>query len=97
PLVAEITALRDELRSSGVDHVVLAGMGGSSLAPEVIAATYGVELTTLDTTDPGQIAAAMSGRLGSTVLVVSSKSGGTIETDSHRRAYEEAFKAAGID
>jgi glucose-6-phosphate isomerase len=63
----------------------------------VIAATYGVELTTLDTTDPGQIAAAMSDRLVSTVLVVSSKSGGTIETDSHRRAYAEAFTAAGLD
>ena len=97
PLVAEIEALRDALLADGVNHVVLAGMGGSSLAPEVIAATYGVELTTLDTTDPGQIAAAMSDRLATTVLVVSSKSGGTLETDSHRRAYEEAFRAAGID
>jgi len=97
PLVAEIETLRDELRADGVDHVVLAGMGGSSLAPEVIAATYGVELTTLDTTDPGQIAAAMSDRLSATVVVVSSKSGGTIETDSHRRAYTEAFQAAGLD
>jgi glucose-6-phosphate isomerase len=97
PLVSQIEALRDELRAAGVDHVVLAGMGGSSLAPEVIAATYSAELTTLDTTDPGQIATAMSDRLASTVLVVSSKSGGTLETDSHRRAYEEAFRAAGID
>jgi glucose-6-phosphate isomerase len=97
PLVEPIEALRSTLHTAGVDHVVLAGMGGSSLAPEVIAATYGVELTTLDTTDPGQIAAAMSDRLRSTVLVVSSKSGGTLETDSHRRAYEEAFTAAGID
>jgi glucose-6-phosphate isomerase len=56
-----------------------------------------VDLTTLDTTDPGQVAAALSDRLVSTVLVVSSKSGGTLETDSHRRAYEEAFRAAGID
>jgi glucose-6-phosphate isomerase len=96
-LVPRIEALRDELHAAGVDHVVLAGMGGSSLAPEVIAATYGVELTTLDTTDPGQIAAALSDRLASTVLVASSKSGGTLETDSHRRAYEEAFRAAGID
>ena len=97
PLVPRIEALRDRLRADGVDHVVLAGMGGSSLAPEVIAATYGVELTALDTTDPGQIAAALSDRLAGTVLVASSKSGGTIETDSHRRAYEEAFRAAGID
>jgi glucose-6-phosphate isomerase len=96
-LVASVAALRADLAADGIDHVVLAGMGGSSLAPEVIAASYDVELTTLDTTDPGQIAAALSDRLASTVLVVSSKSGGTIETDSHRRAYEEAFRAAGID
>jgi glucose-6-phosphate isomerase len=97
PLVPQIEALRNHFRAAGVDHVVLAGMGGSSLAPEVIAATYGVELTTLDTTDPGQIATALSDRLATTVLVASSKSGGTLETDSHRRAYEEAFRAAGID
>src|SRR5690606_6025503 len=42
PLVAEIVALRDELRAAGVRRVVLAGMGGSSLAPEVIAQTAGV-------------------------------------------------------
>jgi glucose-6-phosphate isomerase len=97
PLVPRIESLRETLHAAGADHVVLAGMGGSSLAPEVIAATYGVELTTLDTTDPGQIAAALSDRLATTVLVVSSKSGGTIETDSHRRAYEQAFRSAGID
>ena len=86
------------LRADGVDHVVLAGMGGSSLAPEVIAATYGVELTVLDTTDPGQVAAAAD-RPARTApsLVVSSKSGGTLETDSHRRAYEQAFRDAGLD
>jgi glucose-6-phosphate isomerase len=97
PLVPQIEELRNHLRAAGVNHVVLAGMGGSSLAPEVIAATYSVELTTLDTTDPGQIAAALSDRLATTVLVVSSKSGGTLETDSHRRAYHEAFTAAGVD
>ena len=97
PLVAEIAALRDELAAEGVDHVVLAGMGGSSLAPEVICATAGVELVTLDTTDPGQVAAALAEDLERTVLVVSSKSGGTVETDSHRRAYEKAFTDDGID
>ena len=97
PLVAEITALRDELAADNLDHVVLAGMGGSSLAPEVICKTAGVELVTLDTTDPGQVAAALAEKLDRTVLVVSSKSGGTVETDSHRRAYEKAFADAGID
>jgi len=96
PLVPQIDALRDELRGQGVDRVVLAGMGGSSLAPEVITATYDAPLVTLDTTDPGQVAAAMT-ELDRTVLVVSSKSGGTIETDSHRRVFERAFRDAGID
>ncbi|MEO6502582.1 MAG: glucose-6-phosphate isomerase [Jatrophihabitantaceae bacterium] len=97
PLIAEIDALRQELAAEGVDHVVLAGMGGSSLAPEVICATAGVPLVTLDTTDPGQVRAALADNLERTVLVVSSKSGGTVETDSHRRAYEKAFTDAGID
>ncbi|KOX17624.1 glucose-6-phosphate isomerase [Saccharothrix sp. NRRL B-16348] len=97
PLVAEITALRDELLADGVDRVVLAGMGGSSLAPEVITGTAGVPLVVLDTTDPGQVAEALAGDLQRTVVVVSSKSGGTVETDSHRRIFEAAFEAAGID
>ncbi|MDQ1742781.1 MAG: glucose-6-phosphate isomerase [Pseudonocardiales bacterium] len=97
PLVAEIDALRAELAAEGVDQVVLAGMGGSSLAPEVICATAGVPLVTLDTTDPGQVRAALAQDLERTVLAVSSKSGGTVETDSHRRAYEKAFTDAGID
>jgi glucose-6-phosphate isomerase len=96
-MTADITALRDELAAEGVDHVVLAGMGGSSLGPEVICATAGVALVTLDTTDPEQVRAAIADHLQRTVLVVSSKSGGTVETDSHRRAYEKAFTDQGID
>ncbi len=97
PLVAEIEALRADLHAEGVDRVVLAGMGGSSLAPEVITNTAGVPLVVLDTTDPGQVADALEGDLSRTVLVVSSKSGSTVETDSHRRIFTEAFAAAGID
>src|SRR5207302_4835204 len=96
PLVSAIAQLRLELQSRGVDRVVLAGMGGSSLAPEVITATYGVPLVVLDTTDPAQVSAALTD-LDRTVLVVSSKSGGTIETDSHRRVFEQAFRDAGVD
>ncbi|HEY8728172.1 MAG TPA: glucose-6-phosphate isomerase [Acidothermaceae bacterium] len=95
--VLELQELRAQFVADGIDHVVLAGMGGSSLAPEVIAATAGVRLTVLDTTDAGQVAAAIADHLQRTVLVVSSKSGGTLETDSHRRVYEHAFRAAGID
>ena len=97
PLVAEIEALREELHAEGVDRVVLCGMGGSSLAPEVICATAGVPLVVLDGTDPGQVARAVGTDLDRTVVVVSSKSGSTVETDSQRRAFVAAFEAAGID
>ena len=72
-------------------------MGGSSLAPEVICATAGVELTVLDSSYPDMVRAALSDRLERTVVVVSSKSGSTVETDSQRRAFEAAFTEAGID
>lgn len=96
PLIGEIEALRAELRAEGIDRVVLAGMGGSSLAPEVITRTEGVRLTVLDTTDPAQVADALEGELAHTVLVVSSKSGSTVETDSHRRIFAKAFAEANI-
>jgi glucose-6-phosphate isomerase len=97
PLVGEVAALRDDLAEQGVEHVVLCGMGGSSLAPEVICATAGVELTVLDSSNPDQVRDALGDRLDRAVVVVSSKSGSTIETDSQRRAYEAAFTGAGID
>jgi glucose-6-phosphate isomerase len=97
PLVAEIVALRDDLRARGVDRIVLAGMGGSSLAPEVIAETAGAPLTILDSTAPAQVLRAMDDGLARTALVVSSKSGSTVETDSQRRAFEAAFSDLGID
>lgn len=97
PLVAEIVALRADLNAKGVTRVVLAGMGGSSLAPEVIAQTAGVPLTILDSTAPGQVLAALDEGLADTVLVVSSKSGSTVETDSQRRTFEAAFRDLGID
>ena len=96
PLVPELVALRDELRAEGVDRVVLCGMGGSSLAPEVICRRAGVELTVLDSTHPDQVRAALVD-LHRTVVVVSSKSGKTLETDSQRRSFVAAFDEAGID
>ena len=92
-----ILELRDALRADGVSRIVLCGMGGSSLAPEVIAGTAGVELTVLDSTDPDQVRAALADRLAETAIVVSSKSGSTLETDSQRRVFEHAFTEAGID
>ena len=67
------------------DRIVLLGMGGSSLAPEVFSITYGGKpLTALDTTHPEAVLAVeKSGDLGTTLFIVASKSGGTVETLSH--------------
>src|SRR6476660_7236637 len=92
PLVGEIAALRDSFEEQGLTHVVLCGMGGSSLAPEVICATAGKPLVVLD-----YVRRALEDDLAHPVVVVSSKSGSTVETDSQRRAYEQAFTDAGID
>jgi glucose-6-phosphate isomerase len=97
PLLAEIEALQADLRAEGLDRIVLCGMGGSSLAPEVITRTAGVDLVVLDSTNPNVIARALAGDLQRTVVVVSSKSGGTVETDSQRRAFVRAFTEVGID
>jgi glucose-6-phosphate isomerase len=97
PLVDGILELRDALKAEGVTRIALCGMGGSSLAPEVIAGTAGVELTVLDSTDPEQVGAALADRLAETAIVVSSKSGSTLETDSQRRIFEHAFTEAGLD
>jgi glucose-6-phosphate isomerase len=97
PLVAGILALRSELASKRVTRFVLCGMGGSSLAPEVITKTAGVELVVLDSTEPSQIANALSGDIARTAVVVSSKSGSTVETDSQKRVFEKAFTDSGIE
>jgi glucose-6-phosphate isomerase len=95
-LLGSLSVLAGKVREDGLDHVVLAGMGGSSLAPEVIGRSAGVPLTVLDTADPHQVAAALADRLETTLVVVSSKSGSTVETDSHRRIYERAFAGLGL-
>ncbi len=97
PLVDEIVGLRDVLADRGMTHVVLCGMGGSSLAPEVICATHGVKLTVLDSSDPDFVRSALSEQLERTVVVISSKSGGTVETDSQKRTFEQAFKDADLE
>jgi glucose-6-phosphate isomerase len=97
PLVGEVSALREQLRERGVSRIVLCGMGGSSLAPEVICATAGVPLVVLDSSDPDMVRAALQEDITATAVVVSSKSGSTLETDSQRRAFVRAFTDAGID
>ncbi len=95
-LLGEFAQLAERARQDRLDHIVLAGMGGSCLAPEVITRTAGAPLTVLDTTDPHQVASALGDRLDRTLVIVSSKSGSTIETDSHRRIYEQALRDLGL-
>jgi glucose-6-phosphate isomerase len=96
-LVDEIVVLRDEFRARGLTRIVLCGMGGSSLAPEVIARTAGVALVVLDSTHPEQVSRVVDTDLEKTVVVIASKSGSTVETDSHKRTFEQAFTERGID
>jgi glucose-6-phosphate isomerase len=95
-LLGPLAALAGQAYQEGIEHIVLSGMGGSSLAPEVISRSFQVPLTLLDTTDPHAAARALADRLDRTLIVVSSKSGSTIETDSHRRIYEQAFAGLGL-
>ena len=78
-------------------NVILCGMGGSSLGPEVIAQSYAKQLFVLDSTDPDYVAHALNFDLAKSVVVVSSKSGSTIETASQRALFEGAFKDASLN
>jgi glucose-6-phosphate isomerase len=86
---AELEAFASSCAADGLTHAVLAGMGGSSLAPEVLRETFGVsagmlDLVVLDTTHPDQILAVeRSLPLHRTLFVIASKSGTTTETLSH--------------
>jgi glucose-6-phosphate isomerase len=88
-LLPQLDALSAWARSNNLDKFVLCGMGGSSLAPEVIAKTYVKKLTVLDTTDPGQIKLAIPENLSQTLIIVGSKSGSTIETASQKKFFEK--------
>ena len=96
-VIAEAVTLREELATQGVTDFVVCGMGGSSLAPEVMALSAETQLTVLDSTHPDVVSALLSKDLSNTAVIVSSKSGGTVETDSQRRAFEQAFSSQGID
>jgi len=74
-----------ECKADGLTDAVLLGMGGSSLAPEVFRLSYGdaggLRLHVLDSTEPEQIAAVEAEiDVAKTLFIVSTKSGGTIET-----------------
>jgi transaldolase/glucose-6-phosphate isomerase len=83
--IGDLTAFADEVRGDGIETFVLLGMGGSSLAPEVLRRTFDVHsLHVLDTTHPQAIRELEAGiDLERTLFVSASKSGSTLETRSH--------------
>jgi transaldolase/glucose-6-phosphate isomerase len=84
-MVAEVEKFAAEVKKAGFTHGLLLGMGGSSLAPEVMSEVYGkpkagLELFILDSTDPAAVkAAGRRSPLEKTLYIVASKSGGTAE------------------
>ena len=102
---ADLPALQkfqDEVKAEGFQHVLLLGMGGSSLGPEVLAETFGKqpgfpEMLILDSTDPAQIAALRAKvDLAKTLCIVSSKSGSTLEPNIFKAYFwAEMQKAVG--
>jgi len=99
---SEITQFVDRIRNEGFTNVLLLGMGGSSLAPEVFSKIFGTNsdypnLSVLDSTDPGAVS-AFAERLdpAKTLYITSTKSGSTVETISFMKYfYNQTQKAVG--
>jgi transaldolase/glucose-6-phosphate isomerase len=96
----DLTSFADEIRAAGYRDAVLLGMGGSSLAPEVLRSALGVgdgypNLVVLDTTDPASIRAVENALdPAKTLFLVASKSGTTVEVLSLFARFMEQAKAA---
>ena len=93
-----LTRVRDIARTAGFSHVLLLGMGGSSLGPEVLRTTFGriagyPELHVLDSTDPAQVT-AFENRidLAKSIVIVSSKSGSTLEPNILKQYFFERVR-----
>jgi transaldolase/glucose-6-phosphate isomerase len=90
--------LAEEIRKEGFSDVLLLGMGGSSLCPEVLAKTFGriqgfPQLHVLDSTDPAQVKASEKKvDLSKTLFIVSSKSGSTLEPNIFKKYFFERVK-----
>ena len=95
----EFSAFAREAVAAGFTRALLLGMGGSSLAPEVLASVHGTQpgglaLSVLDDTSPAAVRAAFTGDPARTLVLVASKSGGTIEVTSFERAAIARAEAA---
>ena len=107
PHLPELAAFAAEIRNQGYQDAVLLGMGGSSLGPEVLQRSFtpaarrdsqakgNLRLTLLDSTVPEQVAAVAAAiDPAHTLFIVSSKSGGTIETLSFYRYFRALVESA---
>jgi len=103
PIVKELKDFSDKQRKKEIKDIILLGMGGSSLAPEVIMDVFGSRdgwpvLTVLDTTDPETILGLVTMiDPDKTLFIVSSKSGGTIETLSLFRYFYSYYQSIGLE
>ena len=102
--LAAYTALAEDVKSSGFKTVLLLGMGGSSLCPEVLSVTFGQQpgfpaLVIVDSTNPAQVKAAHDKvNLAETLVIVASKSGSTLEPNVLKQYFfAEMQKAVGAD
>jgi transaldolase / glucose-6-phosphate isomerase len=101
--MGSLASLAEDIRGQGFSHMLLLGMGGSSLGPDFFAETFrdenGPSLLVLDSTDPAQIRTVES-RIdpAKTLFIVSSKSGSTLEPNILKQYFFECAKrAAGAD
>jgi len=99
---AQFAELAADVKQSGFKHLVLLGMGGSSLCPEVLSVTFGQQagfpkLAIVDSTDPVQVKAVReSVNLAETLVIVASKSGSTLEPNVLKQYFfEEMQKTVG--
>lgn len=94
----ELTSFAQEIRAAGFTHAVVLGMGGSSLCPEVLSKSFGVQpgypqLLVLDSTVPAAVARLEAQiKLESTLFIVASKSGSTTEPQMFECYFYEKLK-----
>ncbi len=97
--INELTQIAEDVKRARFKHALLLGMGGSSLCPEVLRMTFGKisgypELHVLDSTDPAQIQAIEAAvDLKSTICIVSSKSGSTLEPNIYKQYFFDRVKS----
>ena len=96
--IQDLHKVAEDVRAAGFSHVLLLGMGGSSLCPEVLKLTFGrisgfPELHVLDSTDPAQLKSFENKiDIAKTLFVVSSKSGSTLEPNIFKQYFFERVK-----